>query len=104
MTQKASVFLEILRSNIVQITFALMGVTGLALGTYITVRLTPLVEGISNLANRVSAIEKSLDGRPALVERFIITEQQTKQILGSIEEIKESQLRMENKVDRISER
>lgn len=97
---KTNFFVKILQDNLVQITFAIMGIAGLALGTYISVRLSPLVEDIHSIATRVEAVEKEqiMDNELAtdLLPRFYRMEE-------ALNSIKDNQLRLEIKIDKALE-
>src|SRR3990167_8949346 len=97
MNEKTNLFVEILRNNIVQITFALMGITGLALGSYITLRLSPIIESVDNLAQKVNALETKSVVSP---EKFAAHEEKVNNILENTQEIKARQIRFDEKLDR----
>lgn len=89
-----NVFIEILQNNAVQLTFAVMGVAGLLLATYITLRLTPLVEDIHSVTTRVSAIEFSRSQDATIPERFYKLE-------TKVDNIEKSTTRIEDKIDKL---
>lgn len=86
MNEKTNIFIQIIRNNVVQITFALMGAMGLALGTYITIRLSPLVEDIHSVAQRVDALEKKGESETPFV---LVLNEKVSQIKEDTTEIKQ---------------
>jgi hypothetical protein len=96
--------IDFVRSVPVATVLQLVGFLFLVLNVWLATKLSPLAQNIDSVAVKVHAIEESLKGRPELIQRFVVAEQQVKDLRESIKEIKASQLRTEEKIDRLIER
>lgn len=76
----------------------------LLLGAYLAYNLRPLHEDIRSLRGEVKAIQDSREASQQYIPRYLQTEQKVNDQHEVIKEMKESQIRTEQKVDRILER
>lgn len=71
---------------------------------WMSVQFMPVKNSIEAIQREVNAIQEQRTGPNGLVERYLVTEEQVKQSQINIREIKEGQLRIEEKLDRLIER
>ena len=94
---------KIVQNGGVQIAVVLGGLAITLINLYLASVISPLASTITTLAKRVDAIEERNIKVDPLVERFIVVEERSAQEAKDISEIKESQLRLEAKMDRVIE-
>lgn len=81
--------------------FQIGSVIFLLVSAFIAYTLSPLYESSRDSLLRIEAVEQILQDRQAVVERYIVTESEVSVIKESIKEIKESQVRTEQKLDKL---
>lgn len=96
--------IEFVRTFPLAAVLQLISIVTLVASSFIASRIAPLVQDIDTIRQQVHAMSESLQDRPALIQRYIVTEQQVKQLEKDEEERKEWQIRIEDKIDRILER
>lgn len=79
--------------------FQIGSIIFLLFSAYLTSRIAPLADSNNATISRVEAVEAILDERAAVVERYLVTEDRVLRIDNDIIEIKQSQIRMEQKID-----
>lgn len=99
-----SSFTDFIRNNAVTITLQVVGFLVVVANLWLASKLSPVVKDIDTVADKVNAIEETLEDRPELVQRFVVTEERVGQVDKSLAEIRKWQDRVEDKIDRIIER
>ena|SRR3990167_2980402 len=88
-----------IQKNGLQLAVSAIGLLVTVLNLYLASKLAPLAMGIRDLEFRVLAIETRNVNIDPLVPRFIAAEEHLKSIDENIKDLKESQIRMEGKID-----
>ena len=90
--------------NSFQILLQVIALAVVVFNMWLAYRLAPLAVGIDRLETRVLAIEENKERNAGLIERFIVVEEKVDGMRGDIQELKDSQNRMEGKIDRLLEK
>ena len=98
-----AVLKKVFSSGVVQVTVMLGGLALTLVNLYISSLVRPLADNIANIEARAQTLEKYSEETKPLIERFYIAEEKTTQTAKDIAEIKESQLRLETKMDKVIE-
>lgn len=84
--------------------FQLASVLVLVANLFLANKLGPLVQDIDTLREQVHAMNESLQDRPALIQRFVVTEQQVKDLRETLKDMQNRETRIEDKIDHLLER
>lgn len=79
--------------------FQIGSILFLLFSAYLTSRIAPLADSNNSTISRVEAVEAVLNERSEVVSRYLVTEDRVLRIDDDIIEIKQSQIRMESKID-----
>ena len=97
------------KSGVVYFLLTIAGVAFSLLNFWIISRMAPFAQSLTAVTTEVSAmdlrldlLERSMEEEPDLLERFVIVEEQTKELNRNLLRIEASQLRLEQKIDSLS--
>lgn len=96
---KGNFLLDNIKANPLVWTTTLFSSILLALNVWLTYRLVPVEQSIRGLNSRIEAIEYRNKNYDPLVERFYKVEEKQRGSEEDIQEIKQTQIRMETKLD-----
>lgn len=99
--KRANWLTEYVKRNPLQVTLQLLGVGILILNFWLASKLTPLVEGLNIVNTRVDATEEKVLDIAEIKEPFIVVQEKTINIEKGILELKDAQIRLEEKIDRL---
>lgn len=99
--RKGNWITEYIKKNPLQVTLQLLGVGILVLNFWLASKLTPLVEGLNVVNSRVDATEERVLDIAEIKEPFIVVQEKTINIEKGINELKDAQIRLEDKIDRL---
>ena len=79
--------MEKLFSTRLQIILQVLGVAIVLINAFVASQLVPLALNINSITGRVNAIEKELEGRPEILERFFKLEEKVSTIVTNVNSI-----------------
>jgi len=94
-------FINYIKSNTLTITIQVVGFIVIVLNLWLSTKLAPLAQNIDSLTRKADALERKVDNQSTLIEHVDVIQQQVTDIKTNLDDLKDTQTRMDEKIDRI---